>query len=128
MRLAGDAVAVQHLEKYIRSLPPAPPGLVACPADDGTVYRLTFFHHGTVALRAAVDDTGCRWLRLGVGDVRRTDDAFWALFARTLGVVSAELSVHRGLPFSVRQAVCEPGAACMVEAPLPFLLMPGRAV
>lgn len=87
-----DAGAVQRLYHAIYALPHVPPGAVMdCPADTGVLYTLTFMDGGTVLLKATVNATGCQLLTLGSNDVRMTNDAFWALLARTAGMPATDI-------------------------------------
>jgi hypothetical protein len=105
LRFSADAASVQRLEEAIQSLPPAPSGVVNCPADNGTLYRLTIFHHGAVSLRATVSATGCRTLRIvGEREWRASDDAFWRVFAQTLGVSPTDLIARPSAPSALHHA------------------------
>jgi len=80
-----EATIVQGLASKIRSLPPARLD-VWCPFDWGLKYDLDFRHQGTRLLHGVVDAGGCRTLSLGAGDVRQTDESFWATLAGALNL------------------------------------------
>jgi len=90
-RSIHNAITVSALYAAVRALPSAPKGIVHCPADFGVQYHLTFLRDNTPLLQATADASGCRWLRLGSNDVRQTNDTFWSLLARTLGVPASAL-------------------------------------
>lgn len=78
-----DASAVRMLYADVETLPTAPPGPYACPADIGATWVLRFLRGGRTFLTARLDATGCgnavlsparqpaRWTATGDGP------AFW---------------------------------------------------
>jgi hypothetical protein len=90
-RIDADAASVRRVYDALQALPRASPGSYNCPSDSGIVYNLTFLRHGSVALAASAPATGCRLIQVGAGDVRTSDDAFWATLAGAMGVSPHDL-------------------------------------
>ncbi len=89
-----DPMKAQQLYQATQSLPKFPANTVIhCPLDDGIKYHLDFFQGSTLLSQAILDASGCRALHLTITDVRRTDDAFWSLLAKELGVPAARLLI-----------------------------------
>ena len=89
-----DSTRVQQLYQAIQSLPTFPANTVIhCPLDDGVKYHLDFFQSSTLLSQAILDASGCRALHLTTTDIRRTNDAFWSLLAKELGVPTARLLI-----------------------------------
>jgi hypothetical protein len=89
-----DSTRVQQLYQAIESLPKFPANTVIhCPLDDGVKYHLDFFQSSTLLSQAILDASGCRALHLTTTDIRRTNDAFWSLLAKELGVPTARLLI-----------------------------------
>ena len=83
-RSINDAAAAQRLHDALVSLPAAQ--LRWCPVSFGIGYRLTFSDTGRPTLVAVVESDGCRDAVLPGDDRRATSDAFWELFANTVGL------------------------------------------
>jgi hypothetical protein len=83
-RSVNDAGAAQRLHDALVSLPVAQ--LRWCPIGYGIGYRLTFSDTSRTILVAMVESDACREAILPGNDRRATNDAFWALFAETLGL------------------------------------------
>jgi hypothetical protein len=83
-RSVTDAAAAQRLYDAVVSLPHAQ--LRWCAMGYGIGYRLTFSDTSRPTLAAVVESDGCREAVLPGDDRRATDDAFWAVFADTLGL------------------------------------------
>ena len=89
-----DPTRVQQLYQAMQALPKFPANTVIhCPLDDGIKYRLDFFQSSTLLSQAILDASGCRALHLTTTDIRRTNDAFWSLLAKVLGVPPARLLI-----------------------------------
>jgi len=89
-----DSTRVQQLYQAMQSLPKFPANTVIhCPLDDGVKYHLDFFQSSTLLSQAILDASGCRALHLTTTDIRRTNDAFWSLLAKELGVPTARLLI-----------------------------------
>jgi hypothetical protein len=82
-----DATAVQRLYDVALALPLVKPGVYHCPNDDGSVYHLTFSGvQGTVHTMDA-NAGGCPFIAFPqVNESHRMDQAFIALFTKTIGV------------------------------------------
>lgn len=88
----ADRTGVQRLYQAIQALPRFPANQVFnCPADNGIKYHLDFFQGNAVLLQATLDASGCRALHLSTSDVRQTNDAFFSLLAKEIGVPPARL-------------------------------------
>ena len=83
-RSVTDAAAAQRLHDALVSLPIAQ--LRWCAVGYGVGYRLTFSDTSRPTLAAVLESDGCREAVLPGGDRRATSEAFWALFARTVGL------------------------------------------
>ena len=83
-RSVNDAAAAQRLHDALVSLPVAQ--LRWCAIGYGIGYRLTFSDTGKTTLAAVVESDGCREAVLPGDDRRATSDAFWELFANTVGL------------------------------------------
>ena len=82
-----DRTRVQRLYQAIQALSRFPANqVINCPADNGIKYHLNFFQGNAVVLQATLDASGCRALHLSTSDVRQTNDAFFSLLAREIGV------------------------------------------
>ena len=94
-RSVTTVTSVQRLYQAMYALPRIPkllPGeAIACPADYGLEYYLTFLAGSKVIERADMYASGCVGIAVSATDVRRPNDAFWALFAQTLGITQDEL-------------------------------------
>src|SRR6266568_2950597 len=85
-----DSASATKLYNAIKALPPFQ-GVYSCPADDGLQYQLTFALKGATVQKIIASASGCRSVTLNQSDIRMTNEAFWSLFAQTLGVSEAEL-------------------------------------
>ncbi|HEV8655625.1 MAG TPA: hypothetical protein VGR85_08960 [Candidatus Limnocylindria bacterium] len=83
-RSVNDAAAAQRLHDALISLPVAQ--LRWCAIGYGIGYRLTFSDTSRTTLVATVESDGCREAILPGNDRRATNDAFWSIFADTLGL------------------------------------------
>ena len=82
-----DPTPVRAIYDATLALPDFPPGQFSCPADLGYTHSITFTSDSTVAVTATLNAGGCRDATIsGSPQVRQTDDAYWALLARNLGV------------------------------------------
>jgi len=89
-----DRTRVQRLYQALQALPKFPANTVInCPVDDGVKYHLDFFQSNTALIQATLDASGCRALHLTTSDVRRTNDAFFSLLAKEIGVSPTSLLV-----------------------------------
>lgn len=86
-----DAAAVQRLFAAVKALPRAGNAAINCPFDNSVMYTLTFTRDGAAILTATVEANGCRGLSLGPNDTRWTNDSFWTLLARTVGIPATEI-------------------------------------
>jgi hypothetical protein len=68
------------------ALPPMPSGAVACPADFGLIYRLTFSADSTELPPVTVEASGCNVVR-GLGQARTTarSPGFWRVLRKAEG-------------------------------------------
>jgi hypothetical protein len=74
------------------ALPDFPPGILHCPSDPGYRHTITFINGQDVAATATLNPGGCREVTIsGSPTARATDDAYWALLARNLGVDESTL-------------------------------------
>jgi len=87
-----DRTRVQRLYQAIQVLPRFPTNQVFnCPADNGVKYHLDFFHGNALLLQATLDASGCRALHLSPSDVRQTNDTFFSLLAKEIGMPPTHL-------------------------------------
>ncbi|HEY7349414.1 MAG TPA: hypothetical protein VH599_13955 [Ktedonobacterales bacterium] len=82
----GDPATAQQIEHAVVALPPSPDGVRFCPLDRGVRYRLTFFAQGITLFQAVADAGNCFALHLDNSETRQTDEAFWLLLSRALGL------------------------------------------
>jgi hypothetical protein len=69
------------------ALPDFPPGRFNCPADLGYSHTIMFMTGQATAVTATLNEGGCRSATIsGAPPLRQTNDAYWALLARDLGV------------------------------------------
>jgi hypothetical protein len=88
-----DAQAVTRLYRAALALPRAPTGVYNCPMDDGSVYHLTFAGDQMTVRHMDVHASGCRFVTFTDQSVSHlSDDAFIALFTKTVGVSSLDPS------------------------------------
>lgn len=83
-----DPATVQAVAAALCALPAVGAGPVNCPAAFGGAYRLVFAASGQSYPPVLIKATGCRTVS-GLGPVRATSGAFWALLARELGTYHA---------------------------------------
>jgi hypothetical protein len=83
-RSVTDGATAQRLFDALESLPVAQRRW--CAMGYGVGYRLTFSDTSRTTLAAVVESDGCREAVLPGGDRRATNDAFWELFADTVGL------------------------------------------
>lgn len=88
LRIVADAQRVQRLYGAILKLPHIPQNAIFnCPADDGTMWTLTFWHGASVVAHVTVNDTGCQFLVINGHDGRMTSlSNFWQVFAATIAL------------------------------------------
>ena len=79
-----DPARVQAVAAALCALPAAGPVPAGCPADFGGSYRFVFTAGQQAYPPVVIKATGCRTVS-GLGPVRTTSAAFWALLARKLG-------------------------------------------
>lgn len=79
---------------------------VSCQRDSGYRYRLTFSQGNTTLPGMVVAPTGCRLIVVAKGERYLPDEAFWSLFASTLGVSTEDVMTP---PCLKRSSVFEPG-------------------
>jgi hypothetical protein len=79
-----DPARVQAVAAALCALPAAGPVPAGCPADFGGSYRLVFTAGQQAYPPVVIKATGCRTVS-GLGPVRTTSAAFWALLAKKLG-------------------------------------------
>jgi hypothetical protein len=89
-REVSDAALVRAIQASIDGMPRVDESRYFCPLSVGISYRLDFARPGPHLLVMA-EPHGCRWVRLPLGDVRRTSPAFWELLAKAVGVPPADL-------------------------------------
>lgn len=96
-RTIADSASVQRLYAAMLALPHLGTH-ASCPPDDTLHYILLFSLHGSDSTtQVFVAPSGCPWtrgayvFRLPNNDYRQPNQAFWALFARILGVSEADL-------------------------------------
>ena len=91
-----NASTVNRLLDDIRQLPPFPAGVMSCPIDFGTSYKLEFKSAGKSFLTAVISVQGCQGVRLSDGR------SLWAANASSLFTdLGAALSLTPGelIPF-----------------------------
>jgi hypothetical protein len=79
-----DPARVRAVAAALCALPAAGPVPAGCPADFGGIYRLVFTAGQQAYPPVVIKATGCRTVS-GLGPVRTTSAAFWALLAKELG-------------------------------------------
>lgn len=88
-----DAQAIRQLYTAALALPPPHGTVFSCPADDGSVYHLTFSGSGMTVDSMDVKASGCPFLTLTeTNDLRWMDSTFIALFTSTIGVPTRDPS------------------------------------
>lgn len=81
-----DGAAIQQIYTAALKLPmPRRGAIFNCPPDNGVEYHLTFVGGTVTEPHMDLDAAGCRFLVIGQ-QVHITDDAFVALFIRTVGI------------------------------------------
>lgn len=98
-RSVTDAVAAQRLYDALSSMPPAQSRW--CAYGTGAGYRLTFTDTIRRTLVATVEIAGCYDAVMNGRDRRSTNDAFWKVFANTLGLDAWDSSQLFPPPLSV---------------------------
>ena len=93
----GNPAKVRALAEAICALPPIPRGVIACPADWGIIYRLSFTVNGRKLPAVTVDATGCQ----GVDGLGRTlwaerSPAFWNVLGTAMDISHVDNSTFRG--------------------------------
>jgi hypothetical protein len=74
------------------ALPVPPPGVYNCPADGGYGHEIAFMGGQVVLVRAKLNSGGCGDVTIsGAPPARRSNDAYWALVAKNLGVEESSL-------------------------------------
>lgn len=87
-----DPTRARAIYSATLGLPDFPPGLVNCPADLGYGHTITFTNGQAVVGTATLSAGGCRDATIsGSPQVRQTDNAYWALVARNLGIEDSVL-------------------------------------
>jgi hypothetical protein len=89
-RSIADAAAARRVFDAVNALPPAPKGRF-CPADSGLRYRLSFNEAARVTLSVVIEGDGCAEVAFTQTDRRATDDAFWDLLAKAVGVTKPDI-------------------------------------
>ena len=89
-RTIDDSASVTRLYNAIQALP-LMSGIDNCPADDGLQYQLTFSLSSSFRQQMTLHATGCQQISINQSTGRLTNEAFWSLFAHTLGVPKLEL-------------------------------------
>jgi len=73
-------------------LPEFPSGTYHCPADLGFRHSIVFLHDDQPTVTATLNTGGCRDATISTAPpVRQTDDVYWAIVAKNLGVDEATL-------------------------------------
>jgi len=85
-----DATSVQHFYNLAYALPSPPSGTVNCPADNGTIYNLTFLNGTTLVQTMVLQASGCERLLMtnNSQNMRMTNPAFEAAFLKLIGLPS----------------------------------------
>ncbi len=89
-----DSTQVQRLYNAALALPRFPNTIMHCPVDFGIQYHIDFLQHSKHMQQVVLDVAGCRRLYLSKDDIRRTNDAFWSLFAQVAGIPTSQLYAH----------------------------------
>ena len=87
-RTARDATTVQRLYAAALALPRPSQYPLPCTNDFGLVYHVTFLAGTSPLQQLDVQPLGCHWVYLSQTDVRRADQSFLTLFAKTIGLPS----------------------------------------
>lgn len=91
-----DPDVVQELYSDILAMPSFPNGPIACPADFGVSYDLTFSSGKALILKAKAEATGCKGIRLSNGKSKwsmgKEGDNFWSTLGKALRLSDKELS------------------------------------
>jgi len=87
-RNVRDATAVQRLYTAAHALPRPSQYPVPCTNDFGLVYHVTFLAGTSPLQQIDVQPLGCHWVYLSQTDVRRADQSFLNLLAKTIGLPS----------------------------------------
>lgn len=82
-----SALAVERLYDAALALPQNV-GVRYCPIDFGLTYGLAFTGEPAATSQMTLQAQGCELLTVRAGDVRRTDDAFIALFLKTVNLAA----------------------------------------
>ena len=82
-RTMSDAAAVQRLYTAALALPRPSQYPLPCPDDLGLIYHVTFLEGASQLQQMDVQPLGCHWVYLSQTDVRRADQNFLALLAKT---------------------------------------------
>jgi hypothetical protein len=89
-RNINDSASVTRLYNAIQALP-LMSGIYNCPADDGLQYQLAFSFSSSSKQQMILDAAGCQQISINQSTARLTNEAFWSLFAQTLGVPKSAL-------------------------------------
>jgi hypothetical protein len=87
-RTVSNATAVQQLYTAAQALPRPSQYPLPCPNDLGLVYHLTFLAGTSPLQQIDVQPLGCHWVYLKQTDVRRADQNFFTLLAKTIDLSS----------------------------------------
>jgi hypothetical protein len=87
-RTVKDATAVQQLYVAAQALPRPSQYPLPCTNDFGLVYHVTFLAGTSPLQQLDVQPLGCHWVYLSQTDVRRADQSFLTLLAKTIGLPS----------------------------------------
>ena len=91
-----DPAAARGVAEAVCGLPPAPHGVMSCPADLGVTYRLSFAAGRKAFPVVTVSAGGCGGVT-GAGPARRATSAtFWIDLARAMGVPHPNASALQG--------------------------------
>jgi len=90
-RTISVAAQAQRLYDATLALPMFPSGVMNCAADFGVGYTLTFTRNDKSHLTVTSDPGGCWQVTIEGQKQRRATDAWWNLFAQTLGLTRAQL-------------------------------------
>jgi hypothetical protein len=87
-----DPIPARAIYEATLALLDFPPGGHGCPIDWGGRHTITFMTGQAVAVTATLVPDGCRYVTIsGSPPARQTDDAYWSLLARNLGVEESTL-------------------------------------
>ena len=105
-----DPALAQTAYQGILSLPSFPAGALACPADLGVVYHLTFSGTDGVVARVALSPTGCQGADVTSGSSSATlwaaqSPEFWAGLSANLHVPESDIYPYPCVPPN-KAAVC----------------------